>query len=95
MSDKSPSILLNIEEFLPIIQMRFKCGPSFMALLTVSTELALMEAGNSVLTASVFYRLACVLGVTRHSLLTRLVQRNWALACKRGIVIVSAEFGGK
>ena len=29
-------------------------GPNFMALLTVSTEPALTEAGNSVLTASVF-----------------------------------------
>ena len=29
-------------------------GPNVMALLTVSTESALMEAGNSLLTASVF-----------------------------------------
>ena len=55
-----------------------------MALLTVRTELAL--------TASVFHRLAanfcfcaCLLHVTRHS----------TLACARGIVILSAEFGGK
>ena len=53
-----------------------------MALLTVSTESALTEAGNSVLTASVFHGLgakfgfcACVLHVTRHSTLTRLVQK--------------------
>ena len=32
-------------------------GPNFMALLTVSTESALKEAGNSVLTASIFYGL--------------------------------------
>ena len=49
-----------------------------MALLTVSTELALTEAGNSVLTASVFHGLAanfgfcaCVLRVTRHSTLRK------------------------
>ena len=65
-------------------------GPNFMALLTVSTE---SEAGNSVLTASVFHGLAanfgfcaCVLNVTRHSALARI---------SRMIVIVSAEFGGK
>ena len=53
-----------------------------MALLTVSTELALTEAGNSVLTASVFHGLAanfglctCVLHVTRHFGLTRLAQK--------------------
>ena len=57
-------------------------GPNFMALLTVSTESALTEAGNSVLTASVFHGLAanlgfcaCVLHVTRHSMLTRLAQK--------------------
>ena len=51
-------------------------GPHFMALLTVKTKLALTEAGNSVLTASVFHGLAanfcfcpCVLHVTRHSML--------------------------
>ena len=33
-------------------------GPSFMALLTVSTESALTEAGNFVLTASVFHGIA-------------------------------------
>ena len=50
-----------------------------MALLTVSIELALTEAGNFVLTASVFHGLAanfvfcvCVLHVTRHFTLTRL-----------------------
>ena len=49
-------------------------GPNFMALLTISTESALTEAGNSVLTASLFHRLAVNFGlcVTRHSTLTRL-----------------------
>ena len=72
-----------------------------MALLTVSTESALTEAGNSLLTASVFHGLAanlgfcaCVLHVTRHSRLTRLAQKFGAFARKRGIAIVSAEFGG-
>ena len=53
-----------------------------MALRTVSTESALKEAGNSVLTASVFHGLAanfgfcaCVLNFTRHSTLTRLAQK--------------------
>ena len=57
-------------------------GPNFMALLTVSTESALAEAQNSVLTASVFHGLAanfgfcmCVLHVTRQSRLTRLAQK--------------------
>ena len=57
-------------------------GPNFMALLTVSTESALTEAENSVLTASVFHGLAanfgfcvCALRVTRHSMLTRLAQK--------------------
>ena len=57
-------------------------GPNFMALLTVSTEFALTEAGNSMLTASVFHGLAanfgfcaCVLHVTKHSTLTRLAQK--------------------
>ena len=57
-------------------------GPIFMALLIVSTESALTEAGNSVLTASVFHGLvanfgfsACVLPVTRHSALTRRAQK--------------------
>ena len=56
--------------------------PNLMALLTVSTESALTEAGNSVLTASVFHGLvanfgfsACVLPVTRHSALTRRAQK--------------------
>ena len=61
----------------------FQSGPNFMALLTVSTELALTEAGNSMLTSSVFHSLtgnfgAGVLHVTRHSMLTRLVQK-WTL----------------
>ena len=53
-----------------------------MALLTVSTESALTEAGNSVLTASIVHGLAanlgfcvCVLHITRHSSLTRLVHK--------------------
>ena len=57
-------------------------GPNFMALLTVSTESALTEAGNSMLTASVFHGLAgnfgfCafVLHITRHSTLTRLAPK--------------------
>ena len=37
-------------------------GPNSMALLTVSTESTLTEAGNSVLAASVFHRLAAKLG---------------------------------
>ena len=57
-------------------------GSNFMALLTVSTASALMEAGNLVLTASVFHGLVenfgfcpCVLRVTRHSTLTRIAQK--------------------
>ena len=53
-----------------------------MALLSVSTESALTEAGNSVLKASVFHGLAanfgfyaCVLHNTRHLMLTRLAQK--------------------
>ena len=72
------------------IEFSVPAWPNFMALLTVSKELALMEAGNSVLTASIFHGLAgnfgfcaCVLSVTRHSTL--------ALARKWGIVIVIAE----
>ena len=38
-------------------------GPNVMALLTVSTESALTEAGNSVLTASLFHGLAANFGV--------------------------------
>ena len=52
-----------------------------MALLTVSTELALTEAGNSVLTAGIFHGFvenfgfsACVLHFL-HSALTRLAQK--------------------
>ena len=65
-----------------------RTGPKFMALLTVSKESALTEAGNSVLMASVFHRLAanfgfcaCVLHVTRHSTLTRLAQKFGACTC--------------
>ena len=54
--------------------------PYFMALLTVSNELALAEAGNSALTSSVFHGYAgnfglcaCLLHV-RHSMLTQLAQ---------------------
>ena len=53
-----------------------------MALLTVSKESALAEAGNSVYTASVFHGLAanfgfcaCLLHVSRHSTLKRLAQK--------------------
>ena len=53
-----------------------------MALLTVSKESALAEAGNSVYTASVFHGLAanfgfcaCLLHVSRHSTLERLAQK--------------------
>ena len=74
--------------------------PNFMDLLTVSTESAftvstesaLTEERNSVLTASAFHGLvtnfgfcACVVNVTRRS--TR------RLACRQGVMIVSAEFG--
>ena len=61
--------------------------PNIMALLTVGTESALTEAGNAVLTASVFHGLAasfdfcaCELHVIRHSMLTRLAQKLGA--CK-------------
>ena len=40
----------------------FQPWPNFMALLSVSTESALTEAGNSVLTASVFHGLAANFG---------------------------------
>ena len=40
-------------------------GSNFMALLTVSTESALTEAGNSVLTASVFHELAANFGFSK------------------------------
>ena len=79
-------------------------GPNFMALLTVNTELALTDAGNSVLTASMFHRLApnfgfctCVIHVTRHSMAfysLRLAQKFGACTYKLGIMIVRAEFGG-
>ena len=48
-----------------------------MAWLTVSTESTLTEAGNYVLTASVFHGLAANFGfnITRHSTLTRLAQK--------------------
>ena len=73
-----------------------------MALLTVSTESALTEAGNSVLTASVIHGFAanfgfcaCVLHVIIGILRLQGWCRNLALARKRGIANVSAEFGGK
>ena len=57
-------------------------GPSFMALLTVSTKSTLTKAGNSVRPASIFHGLAenicfcaCLLNITRHSMLTRLSQK--------------------
>ena len=57
-------------------------GPNFMALLTVSTESALTEAGNSLLTSSVFHELAgnvCLLTWvhhdTRQSSLTQLAKK--------------------
>ena len=71
-------------------------GPNFKALLTISKESALAEAGNSVLTSSIFLGLAgkfglcaCVLHVTRYS--TQIVLKFG----KQRMVIVSAEFGGK
>ncbi len=61
--------------------------PNFMALLTVSKESALTEAGNSTLLSSVFHRLAgnfCLCArvhhVSRHSSLTQLAQKF--SACK-------------
>ena len=65
-----------------------------MALLTISTESALREAGNYVLTANVFHGLAadfcfcaCILQVTGHFKLTRHVsEESWS---------ASAEFSGK
>ena len=76
-----------------------------MALLTVSMESALTEAGISVLTASVFHGLAANLASARAEakgyrtvhlkIKAKGYHRNLALACKRGIVIVRAEFGGK
>ncbi len=65
-------------------------GPDFMALLTVSKESALTEAGNSTLTSSVFHGLAgnfclcaCELHVTRHSFLTQLAQKFGACKISR------------
>ena len=52
-----------------------------MALLSESKESVLTEAGNSVLTSSLFLGL---LHITRHSTLTQLAQKA---------VIVSAKFG--
>ena len=69
-----------------------------MAQLTISRESALTEAGNSVLTSSVFYGLAahvglcaCVLHVTtcRYSTLTHSKHRNPALARKQRMVILA------
>ena len=71
---------------------------NFMALLTVSKESALAEAGNSVLSSSVFSGLAgnfglcaCILHVAKHSTLTLLAQKFGACMltengdCKRRI----------
>ena len=74
-----------------------------MALLTISNESALAEAGNYMLMSSVFHRLAVnfslcayLLHVSRHYVLTQLL-RNLLLArtCRWSIVIVSTEFCGK
>ena len=76
-------------------------GPNFMALLTVSTESALTEAGNYVLMASIFHGLATISSSARaYSALLGILRlqgkrRTLALARKRGIMTVSAEFGGK
>ena len=71
-----------------------------MALLTVSTESVLTEAGNYVLTASAFHGLAanfgfcaCVLHVTRHSTLARLA-RDSALAEAQNSVLTASVFHG-
>ena len=65
-------------------------GPNFMTLLTVSKELALMEAGNSAFTPSVFHGYGGIFGLcARHSTLKRLAKKCWHL------VIVSTEFSGK
>ncbi len=76
-----------------------------MAILTVCNELELMEAGNSVLMSSVFHRFevsreffflcACVLDVTRHSLLFTASTEIRHLKSRWRMVIVSAQFGGK
>ena len=57
-------------------------GPNFMALLIVSKESALTDAGNSALTSCVFHGLAgilclcsCVLHITRHSSIPQLAQK--------------------
>ena len=72
-----------------------------MALLTVTKELALAEAGKSAFMSSVFHRLAgnsclctCVLHLTTHSMLAQVAQKFCACRAKR-MVIISAEFGGK
>ena len=69
-----------------------------MALLTVSTESALMEAGNSKLLASVFTKKLA--SARAYSTLLGILhlqgwRRNLVLARKRGIAILSAEFGSK
>ena len=56
-----------------------------MALLTVSTESALTEAANSMLTASVFHGLAANFGLCACVLhVTNTYHRNSALACQAG-----------
>ena len=79
----------------------FGTGPSFMAPYCMHRT-ALTEAGNFVLMASTFHALAanfsfcaCVLHVTRISMLTRLAQKFSTFAFKWGIIILSAEIGGK
>ena len=62
-------------------------GPNFMALLPpVSAKSVLTDAGNSVLTASVFHKLAVNFGF--YSMLLGILR----LQGKRGIMIVSVEF---
>ena len=56
---RAPSLVKKIQ---CITSNYLRTGPNFMALLTVSTESALTEAGNSVLTASVFHGLAAKFG---------------------------------
>ncbi len=72
-----------------------------MALLTVSKESALLEAGNSALMSGVFHGLAgnfclcaCVLHAVWHSLLT-VSAEIWRLHSEWRMVIVSAELSGK
>ena len=85
------------EIILPTITKAKESGPNFMALLTLSTESALTEAGNSVLTANVFLGLAvnfcfcaCILRV-RHSMLTRLTFYAYKASAEVWRLLVSRE----